>query len=89
MGWFVSLRRKLTASPLTGLPWASVTAAVAMVRETPSATIELGWRATLTFAAGPATWVSVAWSLRVDVAELSVAVIVTWPAVVELVIVAE
>jgi hypothetical protein len=52
------------------------------------ATIELGDSPTLTLVAGPTVCVSVAWPLTCGETELSVAVIVTAAATVELVIVA-
>ena len=74
-------------SPRTGLVFASVTVAVAVEVETPSATIDAGETATLTAVAGPGVCVSVALpEAGGDVASL--AVIVTWCAVFELVIVA-
>jgi hypothetical protein len=46
---------KSTDSPDTGLPWASVTVALAIVEELPFATIVDELSASATFAAGPAT----------------------------------
>ena len=61
---------------------------MAVLVDVPLAVIELGDRATVTLAAGPAVWVSVACPDTLGVTVLSVAVIATGWAVVELVIVA-
>ena len=77
----------VTVCPKTGLPFASVTVAVAVEVEVPLATIGFGLNESVTFAAGPAVCVRM---LSPDTpAVLSVAVIVGVPAVVELVSVAE
>jgi hypothetical protein len=62
--------------------------AVAVVVELPFATIEVGFSATVTLAAGPAVWVSVALPDTAGELVLSVAVIVAVATLVELVIVA-
>jgi hypothetical protein len=76
----------MTLSPGTAFPLASVTVAVASVVDAPSATIDGGESVTLTVLAGPGVWVSVAWPL-IPAVESS-AVMVDWPALVVLVIVA-
>jgi hypothetical protein len=81
-----SLNVNDTAWPDTGSPLASVTRAVAMLIDDPLAGIKAGESCTVAFAAGP-NWVNVASPLSPE-AELSVAVIVARPGVVELVIVA-
>jgi hypothetical protein len=81
-----SLETNVTASAVTALLWASVTVAVAVLVALPFAMIEAGVTCTATFAAGPAIWVKTTLLLRSAV--LLVAVIVTRPAVVELVTVA-
>lgn len=48
----------LTASPAAGLPFASVTVAVAVDVDTPSALIVCGENCTTTVRAGPWVWVS-------------------------------
>ena len=73
----------VTASPGTGLLWASLTVAVAVLVELPSAGIELCWSWTETWVAGPG--VSVRVVLPETLAVVSVAVTVDCPAVVELV----
>jgi hypothetical protein len=82
-----SLLKNVTVSPLTGLPFASVTVAVAVDVELPSATIDAGANPTVTLLAG-AVWVRLACPDMLGETVLSVAVIVADPAVVELVIVA-
>lgn len=77
-----------TAPPGTGLPWASVSLAVAVDVDVPSAVIDAGDRDTVTLVAGPAVCVNVAVADRLEIADLSVAVIVPCPAVVVDVIVA-
>ena len=83
-----SLEEKLTLSPATALPNASVTVAVAVLVDDPFATIDDGASPTTTLDAGPGVWVKVAWPETCGETELSVAVIVTACAAVELVIVA-
>ena len=65
-----------------------MTVAVAVLVEVPLAAIEAGANDTVTLAAGPAVCVSVACPETLGETELSVAVILTWWAVAELVIVA-
>jgi hypothetical protein len=77
-----------TALAGTALPWASVTLAVAVDVEVPLAVIDAGDRDTVTSLAGPAVCVNVAVADRLKIADLSVAVIVACPAVVDEVIVA-
>ena len=79
-----SLEAKLTLSPGTGLPFASVTVAVMVDVELPFATIEPGESPTLTLAAGPTVCVSDA----VPDTDPSAAVIVGVPTLVDDVIVA-
>jgi hypothetical protein len=79
---------KLTASPVTGLPFASVTVAVAVDAAVPFALMVAGLNWTLTLLAVPAVWVNVAVPETLGLADLSVAVIVACPAVVVDVIVA-
>ena len=86
--WPGSLEVKTTAvSAGRGCAWLSVTLAVAVVAEVPLATIELGASWSVTLAAGP-VWVRVAVPDTLGVTEVSVAVIVGVPTMVELVIVA-
>ena len=59
-----------------------------MLVELPFATIDAGESWTATLAGGPRVWVSVACPDTCGRTELSVAVIVGWPTVVELVTVA-
>jgi len=61
-----------------------VTLAVAVEVDVPFATIDTGERVTLTFDAGPTVCVNVAEPDTLGVTELSVAVIVAVPTVVEL-----
>jgi hypothetical protein len=84
-----SVDEKATCSPGTKSPPASVMVAVAVVVELPFATITEGESATATLAALPTVWFSVACPDTLGETELSVAVIVTWWTVVELVTVAE
>jgi hypothetical protein len=84
----LSLDENATLSPAIGCPSASVTVAVAVEVDDPFATIDGGTNPTLTLVAGPGVWVNVACPLPCGETELSVAVIVTGCAVVELVIVA-
>jgi hypothetical protein len=79
-----SFELSVTVSPATPLLWASVTVAVTAVIDAPLATIEVGKTRTAAFAAAPCVCVMFAWP---DAAP-SVAVIVTWLAVVVLVYVA-
>ena len=81
-----SLEANVTVSARTALPCASVTVAVAVLVALPFAMIEAGVARAATCAAGPATWVKTTPLLTPRL--LSVAVIVTRPAVVELVTVA-
>ena len=94
---FRSLAENATLSPVTMSPSASVTVAVAVLVEVPLATIDEGESATWTLVAGGGggggggggvVCVSVAVPATLGVTELSVAVIVGDPAVVELVSVA-
>ena len=71
------------------MPFASVTVAVAVLVELPFATIELGANPTTTLVVGPGVCVNVACPVTCGETELSVAVIVTDPATIELVTVAE
>ena len=84
----LSLEEKATWSPATGWACVSVIFAVAVLVDVPLAMIELGDSVTATLEAGPAVWVSVACPETLGETELSVAVIVADPTVVELVIVA-
>jgi hypothetical protein len=84
----LSVEEKLTASPAIGCPSASVTVAVAVLVEDPFATIDDGASPTTTLVAGPTVCAKVAWPLTLGETELSVAVIVGDPTVVELVTVA-
>ena len=84
-----SLEVIATVSPFTTLPFASFTVAVAVEVDVPFATIDAGFSATVTLVAGPVVWVSVAVPLTFGEADVSVAVIVACPALVELVTVAE
>lgn len=81
MNWSGSLDEKVTGSLNSGCPWASVTVAVAVVVERPSARMVDGFSIRLTPAGGPAAWFKVA-ELE---AEPSLAVMVVDPTVVELV----
>ena len=79
-----SVDEKLTDSAGRRCPSASVTVAVAVVDELPSAMIDDGAKATVIFAGGPAVWVSGAVADK----DPSVAVIVGVPTVVDEVMVA-
>jgi hypothetical protein len=81
----LSLDENATLSPAIGCPSASVTVAVAVLVDDPFATIDDGTSPTTTLLA---VCVSVACPETCGEAELSVAVIVGAPIVVELVIVA-
>ena len=81
-----SLEEKATLVSADRVAGASLTVAVAVVVEVPLATMRSGESDTVTLAAGPAICVSVAWPVMRR--QLSVAVIVGEPTVVELVIVA-
>ena len=81
-----SVAENVSLSLETGLPLASVTAAVALLVEVPLATIAAGDSCTLTFLAVPAVWVKVVCPNTPEV--MSVAVIVGVPALSELVSVA-
>jgi hypothetical protein len=67
-------------SPVTGLPFASVTVAVAVDVEVPSAVMRFGLRATVTAAALPTVWVNVLVPDTAGETCRSVAVIVETPA---------
>jgi hypothetical protein len=77
-----------TASPETGLPFASVTLAVAVEVDLPSAVIDDGLKFTATLTAGPAVCVNVAVPETIGLTDESAAVRVEVPAVVVEVIVA-
>ena len=83
-----SVDAKLTLSPGNGRASASVTVAVAVLVDDPFATIDDGTNPTVTPVAGPTVCTSVAWPEMCGETELSVAVLVGDPTVVELVIVA-
>jgi hypothetical protein len=83
-----SLDEKPIFSPETPAPTASVTVAVAVLLDEPSATIDPGWTARVIALAGSDVCVRDAVAMRFGVTEVSLAVIVTDPTVVELVIVA-
>jgi hypothetical protein len=84
----LSLEEKLTLSPAIGCPSASVTVAVAVDVDDPFATIDDGTNPTITPVAGPTVCTNVPCPETCGETELSVAVIVGDPTVVELVIVA-